>query len=284
MDWRKIKKIDAHVHVLPEHVLSLYQQTPGDPWAHGDIEEYLEIMERYNVEKAVLVPTNDVRMYFEHADDTNRWFGEIQKKYPNKFFCFADVLKEGAYFFEDSPYILEAAVRDYGLKGLKIHPQNLQLDADSLEFVPVYRKAAELHIPVIIHSNPCQVGFHENSAPDKINKMIQVFPDVDFITAHMGGMKWPDAITGCSYVDISCVLPELCSLYGVRQTNRILRRFGVNRLIFATDYPDAWGTEPGELYETYCDLLNQMDFTEEEAEQIAYKNIEKLLRINNIPN
>lgn len=277
MDWRKIKKIDAHVHVLPEQILSLYKQNPSDPWAHADIDEYLKVMEQYNVEKAVLVPTNDGRLYFEHADDTNKWFGEIQKKYPDKFYCFTDVLKEGAYFLEDAPYILENAVKEYGLKGLKIHPQNLQLDADSLEYVPVYRKAAELGVPVIIHSNPCRVGFHENSAPDKINKMIQIFPDVNFITAHMGGMKWQDAITGCTYVDISSVLPQFCNLYGIEQTNRILRRFGVNRLIFATDYPDVWFTKTEDIYETYCNLLNQMDFTEDEAEQIAYKNIARLL-------
>lgn len=280
MDWKKIKKIDAHVHVLPNERLELFKQYPDDPWSHADIEEYLKIMEEYNVEKAILVPTNDGRMYYEHASDTNKWFGEIQKQYPDKFYCFADVLKEGAYFYEDTPYILEEAVREYGLKGLKIHPQNLNLDADSLEMVPVLRKAAELHVPVIVHSNPCRVGFHENSAPDKINKMIQIFPDIDFITAHMGGMKWQDAITGCGYVDISAVLPEFCNLYGIEQTNRILRRFGVNRLIFATDYPDVWFTKPEEVYETYCNLLNQMDFTEEEAKQIAYGNIKKLLHLD----
>lgn len=140
MDWRKIKKIDAHVHVLPKERLDMYKQYPEDPWSHADIKEYLKIMEKYNVKKAILVPTNDGRMYYEHADDTNQWFGEIQKQYPDKFYCFADVLKEGAYFYEDTPYILEQAVKEYGLKGLKIHPQNLNLDADSLELVPVYRK------------------------------------------------------------------------------------------------------------------------------------------------
>ncbi len=277
MDWKKIKKIDAHVHLLPADRLSLYEQYPEDPWSYADINRYLKVMDEFNVEKALLMPVNDGRTYYEHADYTNKWFGEVQKKYPNKFFAFADVLKEGAYFFEDSPYILETAVKEYGLKGLKLHPQNLQLDADSLEYVPVLRKAAELKVPVVIHSNPCRVGFHENSAPDKINKMIQIFSDVNFITAHMGGMKWQDAITGCSYVDISGVLPQFVKLYGIEQTNRILRRFGVDRLIFATDYPDVWFTKPEEIYETYCNILNQMDFNEEEAEQIAYGNISRLL-------
>lgn len=280
VDWKKIKKIDAHVHLLPEDRLNSYKEYPDEPWAHADIEEYVRIMDEYNIEKALLMPINDGRTYYEHADDTNRWLGEVQNKYCPRFIAFADVLKEGAYFYEDSPYVLEDAVKNYGLKGLKLHPQNLCLDADSLEYVPVLRKAAELNVPVVFHSNPCRVGFHENSAPDKINKMIQIFPDINFITAHMGGMKWQDAVTGCSYVDISSVLPQFVNLYGIEQTNRILRRFGIKRLIFATDYPDVWFTKPEEIYQTYCNILNQMDFTEEEAHEIAYGNISRLMNID----
>ncbi len=278
MDWKTIKKIDAHVHIIPPEILKLYKENePESPWAHADADEYLRIMEQYNVEKAIIVPNNDGRMYYPKADDTNKWLGELQKKYPDKFLAFADVRKEGSYFMENSPYDLQDAVEDYGLKGLKLHPSNLQLDADSLEMVPVLRKAAELNVPVAIHSNPCRVGFHDNCAPDRINKMIQVFPDLTIITAHMGGMKWQDAISGCGYVDISSVLPEFVKLYGIEQTNRILRGFGVDRLIFATDYPDVRYVEPEEVYETYCNILNQMDFTEEEASKIAHGNIWRIL-------
>ena len=64
----------------------------------------------------------------------------------------------------------------------------------------------------------------------------------------MGRMKWQDAISGCGYVDISAVLLELVELYSIEQTNRILRRFGVDRLIFATDYPDVRFTTPEKIY------------------------------------
>ena len=115
-------------------------------------------------------------MYYPDADDTNKWLGEVQKKYPGKFVAFADIRKESSYFIEDAPYCLEDAVKEYGLAGLKVHPNNLQLDADSLEMVPVLRKAADLKVPVMIHSNPCRVGFQDNCAPDRINKMVQIFP------------------------------------------------------------------------------------------------------------
>ena len=37
------------------------------------------------------------------------------------------------------------------------------------------------------------------------------------------------------------------------------------------------GVEPQDIYETYCDILNQMDFTDEEIERIAFRNISEIL-------
>ena len=133
-------------------------------------------------------------------------------------------------------------------------------------------KAAELDVPVMYHSNPCRTGFHDSCAPDKINKMIKVFPDITFITAHMGGMKYLDAFSGCTWVDISFILPELVMLYGIKQTNRILRMFGSDRLIFGTDYPEC-------NYEGYFSILNQTDFNEGEIEKILYGNIASIMDI-----
>jgi len=78
-------------------------------------------------------------------------------------------------------------------------------------------------------------------------------------------------------VDISTFLPELVRIYGISLANRILREFGAERLIFATDYPQVHGVEPQDVYETYCDILNQMDFTGEEIERIAFRNISEIL-------
>lgn len=66
MDWKKIKKIDAHVHILPPEFLKLYKENESDsPWAHADIDEYIGIMENYNIEKVIIVPNNDGRMYYK---------------------------------------------------------------------------------------------------------------------------------------------------------------------------------------------------------------------------
>lgn len=271
MQWKDIKKIDAHVHVLPKEKLNMFKNYPEEPYSKASINNYVQLMQEYNIQKAILQPINDMYTYYDDADKTNSFHSEICKD-DNRFIAFADILNTGAYFIEETPKILERAINEMGLKGLKIHPTNLHLDVNDLKMIPVLRKAAELNIPVMIHSNPSLLGFNDNCAPDKINKMIQVFPDINFITAHMGGMKFLDAISGCTYVDISYFLPKMVEMYGIEQSNRFLRMFGVERLIFGTDFPDC---NP----KLYCDILDQMDFTEEEMRKIAYQNIERLFTI-----
>lgn len=272
MSWRTCKKFDAHVHVLPDERTAqfLTNEGPDAPWSRCGVEDYLRRMDRYHIEKALLLPVNDPYLYYQDPDETNRFLGGLVKAHPDRFWAFADVTASGAYFIEQTPWILEDAVKEYGLSGLKLHPANLHMDADDLRLVPVLRKAVELGVPVMFHANPCRLGFHDNCAPDRINRMIQVFPDLDIITAHLGGMKWQDAVSGCTWADMSYILPKLAELYGIEQTNRILRAFGPDRLIFGTDFPEG-------DYDVYFDILDQMDFTEEEIEKIAWRNIESLL-------
>ena len=274
MDWKTIPKIDSHVHILPEESRQGFVKHLGADclWAKSELSSYLQEMERNNIRRAILQPTNDPYMYLP-ARKANEYLAKILEEYPDKFLAFADINLDRSYLLDKTPAELEYAIKELGLHGLKSHPTNLNMDADDLRLVPLLRKAAELKIPVIYHGNPCMTGFHDNCAPDKINKMIKVFPDIQFITAHMGGVKCLDAWSGCTWVDISFVLPEFLKLYGLEQTRRILHMFGADRLIFGTDYPEG-------NYEEYISILDQMDFTNEDMEKIAYKNIESILKIS----
>ena len=93
----------------------------------------------------------------------------------------------------------------------------------------------------------------------------------------MGAHQWEQLLPTRVHVDISAILPDYVRTYGTKKTNEILHAFGADRLIFATDYPDSRILQPDEIYGFYFDILNQMDFTKEEAEQIAFGNIEKIL-------
>ncbi|MCD8006508.1 MAG: amidohydrolase [Oscillospiraceae bacterium] len=273
MDWKTVKKIDAHVHLVPEETLAWIEGV----WKHAEREEYIRLMDEYNVEKAVLVPINEAATYNSDCSKTNQWLADMMSSSDGRFISFADVLPAGGYFYDTAPDFLEQAVNEYGLKGLKLHPSNLGIPVDSLEMIPVIRTACDLKIPIMIHSYPFGGTDFDLCSPARIHNISRIFPDGTIIISHMGGSRWQDALEGNEYVDISTYLPELVRIYGIKTSNRILREFGADRLIFATDYPQVYRVEPENIYETYCEILNQMDFTDTEIEKIAYGNISDIL-------
>ena len=75
---------------------------------------------------------------------------------------------------------LEASVRDYGFRGMKLMPTIHRYNVDSVVTHPVMEKARELGIPVTIHSSG------EGGYPRLISKLAESFPDVPIIMDHSG--------------------------------------------------------------------------------------------------
>lgn len=273
-DWRTIKKTDAHIHILPDAV---HEANPDseDVWVYADLHKYRHMMDELGVEKAVIMPLNDpwlMSMEFT-AEAVHRNLSEMKKAYPGKVYAFADVDYRST--LEKSVADIAAAIEEYGLDGIKLHPNNTGVPLDSEYNRPIFAFAQERKIPVAIHCYPnseekyCTAG--------QILRVAETFPDLTVIVCHMGAHQWEKLLPANVFVDISAILPEYVRTYGIEKTKGILRRFGADRLIFGTDYPDSRLLPPEEIYETYFDILNQMDFTREEAEKIASKNLERIL-------
>ena len=275
VDWRTIKKIDAHIHILPDAV---HEANPDseDVWVYVDLHKYREMMDTLGVEKAVIMPFNDpwlMSMEFT-IDAVHMNLYEMKQRYPGKFYAFADIDTRNTP--SESVNAICKAIQEYGLDGIKIHPNNTGLDLDSEYNRPIFAFAQEHRIPVAIHSYPNSEN--DRSAAYRIVNVLAQYPDLTVIVSHMGAHQWEHLLSTRAYVDISAILPDYVRTYGTPKTNEILRKFGAHRLIFATDYPDSRILKPDEIYGSYFDILNQMDFTKEEAEKIAYGNISEILK------
>ena len=275
VDWRTIKKIDAHIHILPDAV---HEANPDseDMWVYADLHKYREMMDTLGVERAVIMPFNDPwLMSMEFTNDavhTNLY--EMKQSYPGKFYAFADIDTRNTP--SESVNAICKAIQEYGLDGIKIHPNNTGIDLDSDYNQLIFVYAQEERVPVAIHSYPNSEN--NRSAAYRIVNVLEEYPDLTVIVSHMGAHQWEQLLPTRAYVDISAILPDYVRTYGVVKTNEILRKFGADRLIFATDYPDSRILKPDEIYGSYFDILNQMDFTIEEAEKIAYGNISEILK------
>ena len=278
-DWRTIMKIDAHIHILPDTV---HEANPDseDVWVYADLHKYRAMMGELGIEKAVVMPLNDpwlVSMEFT-IDAVHKNLYEMKQRYPGKFYAFADIDTRNTP--AESVNAIRKAIQEYGLDGIKIHPNNTGVDLDSEYNQPIYAFAQEHRIPVAIHSYPNSES--DRSAAYRIVNILEQYPNLTVIVSHMGAYQWEELLSTRAYVDISAILPDYVRTYGIEKTNEILRKFGAERLIFATDYPDSRILEPDDIYDSYFEILNQTDFTEEEAEKIAYSNISQILNLKGI--
>lgn len=279
--WHEVPKIDFHAHVV------LHAREDTD-LKLNTLEMMLEAMDANNVERAVVLPINYPEYFPLTGDERKDWLkanndrqATLMRESDGRLIAFADCGFSGPYEIPARAVSeLTRAAQKLGLCGLKIHPTNLKVPADDPRFFPVVKKAVELGLPIVIHSYPSAFDpMFDSSAPARIFRLIwAVGLDPEdpppFVIAHMGGVHFLEVgivggYTGV-YVDISATLFDICDLYGVEFAERLLRKIGLERVLFGTDYPIF-------LYERYFEILDQMRFTDEEIEQIAYKNAAKIL-------
>lgn len=273
-DWKTIKKIDAHIHIIPDVV---HEANPDaeDEWIYADQTKYIKLMEKYNIEQAIIMPLNDpylMSMEFT-VDAVNKNLKELVHKYPDKFYAMADI--DISNNIEKTKESLIKAIEEYKLNGLKLHPNNTGMNVDDEYNVALLEEFNKYGLPVFIHSYPNSKD--DRSATYRIKYLINKFPNMKFIISHMGSYQYEELLDTNCYVDISAILPDYVNKLGIKETNNILRKFGAERLIFATDYPCSRCLLPEEIYDRYFEILNQMDFNEEEIKIIAYDNIKNIL-------
>ena len=235
------------------------------------------MMDALNIERAVIMPFNDpwlMSMEFT-ISAVHKNLYDMKQQYPGKFHAFADIdtRNEPAVSVE----AICQAIDEYSLDGIKLHPNNTGIALDSEYNQTIFAFAQDHNIPLAIHSYPNATD--DPSAAMRIAKMLDKYPKLIAIISHMGAYQWEQLLPSRAYVDISAILPDYVRTYGIKKTNELMRKFGANRLIFASDYPDNRFLQPEEIYDSYFDILNQMDFTQSEAEMIAYGNIAKILSI-----
>jgi len=270
--WHEVPKIDFHAHIVlherPESDLPL--NLPDD---------MLATMDAHNVERAVILPINWSEYFPLTPDERVDWLAANNERQAalaaesdGRFVAYADLALGGIYSPHRAAAELARAAGELSLRGLKIHPTDLGVPADDLRLVPIIRQAADLGLPVTVHSYPSDSGpSFDYSAPHRIARMAVTFPDVTWIIAHLGGCRFMDVIPIETYVDFSGMLLGTCELYGVAFAERLLRRIGLERVLFGTDYPAF-------PYEDYYAALDQMHFTDDETERIAFRNATGILQ------
>lgn len=135
VDWRKIPKIDAHIHLTPKDVIDANIDYDGRFIVNGSIDDYEKIMKTYNIECAFIMPFNDPYMLsMEPAvEAVNKNMKNMISGKINRFYCFADV--DIRKDIEDMLFELEQVLMQKEFIGIKLHPSNTgyPIDGDYYE-------------------------------------------------------------------------------------------------------------------------------------------------------
>lgn len=283
VNWKEVPKIDAHIHLLPDDVIRANSGC-GDPFVdYGGVSDYLSIMTEYNIECAFVMPFNDpYMMSMDFTIETvHSNLQQIAAIAPRKLYCFADVdiRKDISQTITE----LEKTLRQKEFIGIKLHPTNSGYPIDGIYYDSIFQFANDNGVLVEIHSYPREYITDDVCSPSRIKNVLNKYPRLKVSIAHLGGFQYEELYGLNAYVNISSILPDIVNRFGIEGANSLLRLIGVDRLLFATDYPDSRCLQPIEIYETYFGILGKMDFTHEEAERICKHNALKMIGVSQIP-
>ena len=277
VNWKDIPKIDAHIHLMPEDVI---QANSGHGYVfidHGSVDDYKKIMEKYNIDLAFVMPFNDpymLSMDFKVETVHSNMLAMVQKM-PLKLRCFADVdIRKN---INETINELDKVIARDEFIGIKLHPSNAGYPIDGCYYEKIIEYASKKDILVEIHSYPKEHLQDDVCSPSRIKNVLKKYPNVRLSIAHLGGFQVEDLYCLNAYFNFSAILPDYVNRFGIKRTNGILRLIGVDKLVFATDFPDSRCLKPKEIYDKYFEILNEMDFSLEEAENICRNNALKMI-------
>jgi predicted TIM-barrel fold metal-dependent hydrolase len=233
--------IDCHTHVglAGEHVggavLDDLLRTWGRPLWNVTLESHWAGMQA--VDRAIVLAFDAPRIGLIVP---NEYVASYVAQHPEKLIGFASVdpNRPGA------PYLLEAAVRRLGLRGLKIAPIYQHFDPGSPQAYALYEAANALRIPVLWHQGTTFVRDAPliHARPVLLDDIARRFPDLKMWIAHLGH-PWGDETAAVIrkhpnlYADMSAIHFRPGQYYFAMLS---AVEYGVaHKIFFGTDFPFA---------------------------------------------
>ena len=277
--------IDIHAHLLTKEVLELpgtkelYQ--PYEAIFHREVkpislEQMIEGMDRAGVAKTVLCPLNMETMLLDGLEGykiPNEIIAKAVSQYPDRFIGFACVDPRKGYLAAKE---LEQAVRELGLVGLgELLPSDVELYPNDELMYPLYEKALELDIPVIIHTGQIfDPGTKlKYSNPIFVDDVARDFPSLKLIISHFGWPWMEEAIAVVQrntnvYFDISGWAPRYLPKLLIDYMDGPLS----DKALFGTDFPlISWERAVSEL--------RALPLKESTKEKVLGENAKRLLNL-----
>jgi predicted TIM-barrel fold metal-dependent hydrolase len=170
---------------------------------------------------------------------------------------------------------LEGWVRDGGFKGLKLYPTYQHFYPNAAKIYPLYAKAQELDIPVLMHmgSSIFTGSRLKYGDPIYIDDVAVDFPKLNVLQAHSGRPFWYEKAAALSrihenvFMEISGLPPQKLLTY-FPELERI-----AHKVIYGSDWPSVPTIKENIM------ALQDLNINEEAKRKILGENAARLLKI-----
>lgn len=266
--------IDFHTHIFPDKIAARAVETlesnihdtsvEGKAVITATVSELKKSMTENGIDISVVLPiaTNirqsaTINSFAKRVNDTDGLFS-FGSLHPMQ---------------EDWESVLYD-IKEKGLPGIKLHPEYQQFYIDSHESLRILKKCGELDLLTVLHA-----GYDAGTAPpphcmpERLRHALEYVKGDKIIAAHLGGWKaWDDVekyLVGTPvYLDTAYTVDCIDS----EQFVRIIRNHGSEKILHASDSP--W-----EKQGKAAEYIKKLPLSQEEKNNIFYKNAKKLLKI-----
>jgi uncharacterized protein len=243
----KVQVIDSHTHVDEFEAFGWF-----DP-----PEAIVELMDEAGIEKAIVMTYADAPVL---KADALRYIHDACEKYPDRLIPYARINPHA----KNAADLLEEAIVDLRMKGLKIHQESVTAAAHHDSIIRLVKKAAEFNAPALFHS-----GDEALSLPQQFTKLAEAAPEATIILAHMGGYHHTDdAIRVCEKYENLLVDTSACPYPD--KIKEAIERLGAHRVLFGSDGP---GCNP----KLELQKIKRLELSDNEERMVLHDNISSIL-------
>ena len=279
-----MKAIDIHAHIPRMPGLSEYGIEPGLRQMFRMADESISIEKMVETYRAIdtkaVIFSVDAETETGDLPDPNDYVAQTVESYPDVFigFCSVDPRKGKAAVEE-----LERSVLSLGLRGLKLHPIHQAFFPDDPAFIPLFAKAEELGIPVLMHSGYAAAGANAPggggfelaySRPiPHVDSLAARHPDLTIIMAHPA-WPWIQEQVAVAlhksnvFIDLSGWAPRYIPKELISEASGRLRK----KILFGSDYPYISPV-------TWLEQFQELDIRDESRPLILHDNAARILNL-----
>ena len=231
--------IDFHAHAFPDAIAArampeLAKEADVVPAADGTVAGLLASMDRAGIAQSVICSIATKPSQFGAILEWSRATGS------ERLWMFASV-----HPADPDPAGRLRRVVGAGLRGIKLHPYYQDFEVDEPRLHPLYAAAEALGLIVVCHAG-FDIAYPRTRIADpvRIRRVIESFPGLKLVAAHMGGWDdWDEVerhlLGRPIYIDTSysfhCLPAE--------RARRMLLAHPADRILFGTDSPWADAAE-----------------------------------------